>query len=248
MGGTMTKTEQVLIGMLKENTGSHMCDSGGFYGRHWQKNQDKNFMQEPEAMVEFAIYNDQLSVEFSRNVFHFLKDRLELNEELNEDFKRFLDANDYCDYEAMQAYCDLHGYDSQMVNTYNGECNLSQTLQFITFGRGSDLYEHDHILLQIHQGCDVRGGYSTPMVFDQLSECALFGVADGSISCSHCDANWTTDDSYHWYHDGCCGLGAGTQLENYDATEGEHGIEGKVVVTEDGEAFCPMCSQGKLTI
>ena len=241
----MTKTEQVLIGMLKENTGSHMCDSGGFYGRHWQKNQDKDFMQEPEATVEFSICNDQLSVEFSKNVFHFLKDRLEFNEELNEDFKSFVDSNDYYDLQAMQEYCDLHEYDSQMVNTYNGESNVSQTLQFITFGHGSDLYEHNHVLLQIHGGCDVRGGYSTPMVFDLMDECGIYMVADGSISCSNCDANWSTDDAYHWYNDGSS---VGTELQEYDATEGSEGIEGKVVVNEDGEAFCPKCGHGKLII
>lgn len=240
-----TNTEQVLIGLLKENTGRALCDSGDAYGRHWERNQNKNFKQEPEATLKFSIWNDQLSVEHSRNVFHFLKDRLELNEELNADFKRFLDSNDYCDFEAMQQYCDLHEYDSQTVNTYNGECNLSQTLQFISFGKSSDLYEHNHVLLQIHQGCDVRGGYSTPVVFDQIDECALYGVSNGSINCSHCNANWSTDDSYHWYNDGSS---VGTELQEYDATEGTEGIEGKVVVTEDGEAFCPMCCTGKLTI
>jgi len=89
MGGTMTKTEQVLIEMLKENTGKALCDSGDAYGRHWERNQDRDFLKEPEATVEFSVYNGGLEVDFTRNVFHFLKDRLEFNEELNSDFKRF---------------------------------------------------------------------------------------------------------------------------------------------------------------
>ena len=31
----MTKTKQVLIEMLKENTGKALCDSGDACGRHW---------------------------------------------------------------------------------------------------------------------------------------------------------------------------------------------------------------------
>ena len=34
----MNKTERKLAEMLKENTGIHMLDSGGAYGRHWQLN------------------------------------------------------------------------------------------------------------------------------------------------------------------------------------------------------------------
>ena len=29
--------------MLTENTGKHMLDSGGAYGRHWERNQKKSF-------------------------------------------------------------------------------------------------------------------------------------------------------------------------------------------------------------
>lgn len=38
-----------------------MCDSGGAYGRNWERNQNRDFMQKPEATVEFSVYNDQLS-------------------------------------------------------------------------------------------------------------------------------------------------------------------------------------------
>ena len=35
------KTENIIYKMLVENTGVHMCDSGGEDGRHWQRNQKK---------------------------------------------------------------------------------------------------------------------------------------------------------------------------------------------------------------
>lgn len=34
----LTSTERVLIAMLTENTGRHMLDSGGAYGRNWERN------------------------------------------------------------------------------------------------------------------------------------------------------------------------------------------------------------------
>jgi len=35
----MKDTKKVIYKMLTENTGVHMCDSGGENGRHWQRNQ-----------------------------------------------------------------------------------------------------------------------------------------------------------------------------------------------------------------
>ena len=36
------KTEIIIYQMLIENTGFHMCDSGGIDGRGWQRNQKKS--------------------------------------------------------------------------------------------------------------------------------------------------------------------------------------------------------------
>ena len=35
----MKKTKEVIYQMLIESTGQHMLDSGGAYGRHWERNQ-----------------------------------------------------------------------------------------------------------------------------------------------------------------------------------------------------------------
>jgi len=90
-----------------------------------------------------------------------------------------------------------------------------------------------------------------PRVFNLKSECAIYDVAAGEISCSNCAAYWTTDDSYHWYREGACGCGAGTQLENYDAVTDnaeydDTGYIGKLVINDDGNAFCPVCGLGEL--
>lgn len=46
-----TKTEKVLIAMLKENTGIALMDSGGDSGRHWQRNQGRDFDNELESVL-----------------------------------------------------------------------------------------------------------------------------------------------------------------------------------------------------
>ncbi len=54
-------TKKVIYKMLTENTGIHMCDSGGKDGRMWQRNQKKSFNDfnnEPEITKDDdLIYN-----------------------------------------------------------------------------------------------------------------------------------------------------------------------------------------------
>ena len=50
------KTNELIYSMLVENTGSHMLDSGGAYGRHHQRNASKtieDFENEPEEQYLF---------------------------------------------------------------------------------------------------------------------------------------------------------------------------------------------------
>jgi len=105
------------------------------------------------------------------------------------------------------------------VNTYNAADLLSQTLQYVFWT------DHDgaHVLLQIHGGADVRGGYTRPRYFDvtgDSDETCIFDNARATIACDNakCGAHWSTDDGYRWYDDGTCGRGH-VQLESYDKIE-----------------------------
>ena len=57
-------------------------------------------------------------------------------------------------------YENLGGY-----NTYNGESCLDKTLQWNIFAIYNGIYEGHYMILQTHNGCDVRGGYSAPHIF-----------------------------------------------------------------------------------
>ena len=233
---------KAIIGMLKENTGRSLGDSGDHYGRNYERNATANFKKQAPVVARFG----KGGIDVSRNVYHFLMDTLQ--EHSPEMQKRF---NAYCKRHSDEyPMTNMEGFAKDMnggsdgvyiVNTYNGECNVSQTLQYVTFNHYGDAY----ILLQIHGGCDVRGGYTKPKVF-RLEDDYLRNVAEAYVSCSSCDATWSTDDNYHYYADGACGLGAGTQLEKYDVVEVEDASEavnhdGKLVVDSDGNGYCPHC-------
>ena len=48
-------TDEVIVAMLTENTGRHFLDSGGAYGRNWERNSGKtvaDFKSKPSATLE----------------------------------------------------------------------------------------------------------------------------------------------------------------------------------------------------
>jgi len=58
-------------------------------------------------------------------------------------------------------------------NTYNGDCTLSQTLQgtnLHTQETESDFEFPPYVLLQVHGGADVRGGYTDAKLFKYKGE------------------------------------------------------------------------------
>lgn len=154
--------------MLTENTGSHMLDSGGAYGRNWERNEIKtieDFENEPEEVYTYAKRWNELSRTVS--VYHYLSQ---------------LDTNEVCDeFNAMP--CEdwnaegVYGVSSEQwdwlkdqfpelefvhtFNTYNWDSDLSQILQGSWINIHGDIY----LLLQIHGGCDARGGYTNAKLF-----------------------------------------------------------------------------------
>ena len=85
--------------------------------------------------------------------------------ELNEDAKDWdCEADVYGVSAAAWDYLENCAYNIEIVrtfNTYNGDSDLSQILQ----GSYLKLNEEDYILLQIHGGCDARGGYTNARLF-----------------------------------------------------------------------------------
>lgn len=287
MQTAIDQTVDVLRAMLTENTGRALCDSGGTpkydehgeyvasdygYGRHWERNQRRNFDAEPATVLSFKY-----GIEVTHNVYHWLADRLEHDADMHAAYERFCAETDPDrDQYPLQLMEEFPGWLADQgheiggmygdgspftVNTYNGEDLLSQTLQFLYFTCDGTPY----VLLQIHGGCDVRGGYTRPVAFREngMHELGILDNARATIYCeprSDDDPNqlgldgqriaapdphyWSTDDASHWYADGACGCGAGTELQEYDRREIDSRDDwesGVLCIDADGNGYCPIC-------
>lgn len=201
------KTASVIQEMLTENTGTHFLDSGDAYGRHWQRNQGTAFENTPPVRLKFSGYNSKVQIEFTLNLYHFLKEHCSYEKELDKlfhgRFRKAMDKDDSKSWlELMEEFPGWLGTlkdrnrnlkygvpggiygegEPVTVNTYNDEEHLSQTIQFTYFSNSAG----DFVILQVHGGCDVRGGYTKPRVFStgHSSELGIFDYRRGTISCT----------------------------------------------------------------
>ena len=241
-------TAEMIRNMMLENTGKALGDSGGVYGRHWQRNNENGINTDELSPIDFYLDEDNKEIHLSQtvNIYDFLTKHLDRSDRAinienilykvcnNEDisvysiwevedlFKNdFLSNYVYDNYfdETIDDYTDDYYLedipselspspyfrDFEWINTYNGDEYVSQTLQFMCF---TDSY-NDYVLLQIHGGCDVRGGYTAPRVFeindidyflmymDSVDTCCDCGLNDLSLrgydEISNRDGDWLDD-------------------------------------------------------
>jgi len=181
---TDMRTAETIKAMFLENTGTHMLDSGGAYGRHWERNQTRDFDREPE--VEFIDGGDG----FCYYVINSYKFLLSQGMWLDEVCDEFNAVNAGCDNWDGSENHDVYGVSAEGMevlerygmtvggsfNTYNGDSSLDQVLQ----GTLLDGMDDQYILLQVHQGCDVRGGYTDARLFC-IWEPSLFEDVWGTV-------------------------------------------------------------------
>ncbi len=216
------------------------------YGRAHERNQGRTFVDEPATSLHFSSwYVDKTGkegptterggdIEFSVSVFHFLERYLEYDEQLDDFYNWYIDevkeeqddpypqdVEDFIQWmrDAGFEIGGLHGDNEEAWsgNTYNGDCNLTQTLQYWLLSVNEVPEEYEErlpcpsfymLLLQIHQGADVRGGYTAPVVFTanrHYEMDSFFSFNDGTIYCNGCGAHWQTDDGHYWCEDGSPG-------------------------------------------
>ena len=102
---TASSTAQVLEEMLRENTGTHFLDSGGYprhdeqgryagsdcgYGRNWERNQRRAFSDEPETVLSFKYGG----IDVTHSVYHWLLERVEFDADMQALFDEFVDGRD----------------------------------------------------------------------------------------------------------------------------------------------------------
>lgn len=171
--------------MMMTSTGEALCDSGfGARGRAWQRNQMdyptiKHVQDTPVVDFEKLTKDgDSTDIDFMVSVYHHLVNSLSIDE-LCEKFNK-LPCKDwdsekaYGISEKQAEWLEKHGLEfGDTWNSYNGESCLSQTLQGCNIMVTGDALEYpSYVLIQLHQGADVRGGYTDAKLFK--IECEYF--------------------------------------------------------------------------
>ncbi|MCK4668186.1 hypothetical protein KAU33_15655 [Candidatus Dependentiae bacterium] len=236
--------DKVIAEMLTENTGKNVLDSGGESDRLWQQNQGRDFKKEDATQIELWEKTDEVIITF--NLFDFLTIYLELDDnckKLQRRFNKFARSPEQEDEPwlvTMEEFGNKINEEPSMLeyvgvtNTYNYDNILGGVIQYVSFFYDGNLYA----VLQIHNGADIRGGYTEPKIF-KIPEADYFIMAQNNLSAfTECFA-WDSDDGgYNWYD------GANYCPETYDDIPAlEFDVRGKKVFfkgTDDEVNFSVM--------
>ena len=216
-----TDADEVIRSQLVENTGRHLLDSGGHYGRNWEENQENPPWEKPEwevydggfvvhnvynhmsrtldrdrtaVALEIALYafgrsddekrNSWLSsmegfAEMLREPFHTpdLAEKYDLPAEV---------ANDGAGYAAGLEETDRRPFS---FYTYNSEFgSISQNIQVTSLDGGPYA---EYWMVQVHGGCDARGGFTAPRVYHAEWDTPM--TSEFSYYCEEC--GWSEAES-----------------------------------------------------
>ena len=209
-------TKLALAKQLTENTGRHMLDSGGAYGRAWELNQSAVAAAAGKPLAEVtdeelvAIFEARPTVVeheafVTLDVFHYLAARVTFDAELNEAFDAFVTEHGDRDrdwtseavafIEHRGCKVDGSGY------TYNFENALSQDVIYTEWGQDGERY----VALQIHGGCDARGGFTRPVIYAVDDTYWLHDCGDVNYYCSgrerpQDETLFVHEDGYYDHH------------------------------------------------
>lgn len=267
------KTRQILAEMLTESTGRSILDSGDHYGRHWEQNRKlagddpvAYFDSLPASTLKFSCYQKNMDIEITHNVFHWLAERLIYSEEMQNEYDRFVEDSDEHYLHDMETFAKNMDSDCFTCNSYNYEDLLSQTIQYVSFY--SELYDETsgldlrgtYVALQLHNGCDARGGYTAPKLFEVIDgeKYALADNARATIFAGNTlNPNQMTipetgviqDNSHYWDTDNGCNFSSDNSsvpsLEDYEVSEDESDKgNGLLFIDGDGNGYSPI--NGKL--
>ena len=247
-------TESVLQSMFTENTGSHFLDSGGAYGRWHEDNQGIDFDNQPDVRIDvtWCRYTESVTLDVFPSAYKACLSVFEYAAEMD---KRFQGSDEYNDPDiswfgrAMAFAESVHDGDCRDIvdwNTYDVEALYSmQTLQGVQFGYGDTQY----VALQVHGGCDVRGGYTVPRIFEcpgDITDYPIYDLTDFVVAALEVDG---TDNAWHFnayegtweFYGNYCPVETDKTLHDFPASRDIADIgKGITVFTEDGKLYCPI--------
>lgn len=231
-----SKLELEIINLLTENTGTHILDSGGVYGRHWQTNRKiANWNDKPYYFMSGSEWIDKegkhnLEVLIYIDLYNFLTERLEIDENtkvLRKLWDQFIETpaeHDLYWYQNIENFMKhlkdlglevtgIYGYgDPFSFNTYNEENDLTQDFQAHYFEvtgtlkttkdtrtqdtQEIEFYEDPFIILETHNGADIKGGYTDPRIFKTDDGIFNYSLMDKDLNlyCPKCKTRWIREN------------------------------------------------------
>ena len=205
-----TKTAQNFCELARVNTGSHMMDSGGASGRHWQQ----GAISETADKVTANVYDGKIEYLSVETAIH-LDEHLYIDREATERFHDWCDERDPDNRESplalMKRYAAEIMPDAAVTsdNSYNWDSPYSQVFQFVAASYEDFIYDDDAlVMIQMHNGADVRGGYTEAVIAKPNS-----GFGEGFVEiygadhevrpyCQECYADaesvWDAVEKYDW--------------------------------------------------
>ena len=255
---TYADTDRAVAGMMTTPTGKSVLDSGSAYGRHWEEHIGKaveDFRSEPAVEVDFSYGEPAVSVD----LFHYMTNWLDYRTDFDRAFQEWVEkttSRRESWIQVMERFTAELGRfgvvtdaidgaaDPITENTYNHESVLTQVLQHHGFYAEVPAFRLDGVdfpaidgtffLIQVHGGCDVRGGYTRPRAFQTHDPYQMYCTADCTIY-DQSGNHWGSDDGYHFYDRGST---RGEQLEEYEFVRVED-LSDRAVTTGDdtGDAW-----------
>lgn len=227
----------------RENTGKSILDSGDYYGRHWQR----PALQPGRPLVTWDRHGATIDTAL------LLAEYLQPDSKLQRDFERFANKAEN-ERESWFAVLEKYREHKKLVlcardNTYNGEQDLSQVFIWETWAPESRRdwicsHEDQITVIQIHTGCDVRGGYSKPVFCRALGEYQIpvdlvcgYTIVDGRTEAG-LELPWQQSDSLceRWM------IG----YSSYPAGELENCIDRIFEFTRTADTVCALLKTGEL--
>lgn len=259
-------TERKLYDLFVVPVDRNICDSGSVYGCKNDYNRKRNLFVEPCTYFDITRLNDgQAWFNIYVNTFRLLCKCLKYNakedmrfQEWYQQHDNWLDAIEHedCTFKP-QGY---FGSSWRVYNSYNDESSrLDNVIQYAKYPYerycGYDRDEGDidsnWMIVQIHGGCDVRSGYSAPVLFQLVDEEKFnWESTEAAMYCTKCAfaADYSFDSAEIW----SVPKGQEDYLNErpekvFPCKAGNIPEKGAIICTEDGQLLCPFCG-GRLSV
>lgn len=171
--------ENVILGLFTQEIGKSFLDSGSAYGYAYERNRERDLLNEPLVLVDGGL--------LTINTAKFLIEELELSQDdvchsINKVLrKQNIHWVSEIDEEFIEDYIEDSDKEitlmGDLINTYNHESHFDTVLIYRYIIVNGEFY----ILLQVHGGADVRGGYTDVICFktDYFMYAEIYGTYKG---------------------------------------------------------------------